>query len=440
MRFLTALTLIGLTILVGCNDDSDTAAQRSEAETPVSEQAVEQQQRFTGSLTYRARIALAPDSEVVLELRDPEAASPADALRAETRFSLDGRQVPISFDWPVVVEPEYSGTAYQFRAGIREGGRLAWLSEPINLELTAGPTELGELMLMPYRSSAFSSVMQCGGLQISVGYEGTTLVLEAAGETYSLLPVVAASGARYEAQADPDTHFWSKGNQAQLSLNGQAYPTCVAPGDIVEPFSAQGNEPFWQLQLDQGQARLQRLDAEAPVSAAYQRGEPSGGILPLQIGEGDNAMQASIKAQLCHDSMTGMPYPHDVELKLATGEQLQGCGGEPARLLQGIEWVVEDVNGGGIIDRSRITLNFLPEGRVAGMASCNNYFAEYRLSGEGLSISSPGSTMKACAPSLMEQEQRVLTALAAVQRFDISADGALILYGDSEQSLTARVQ
>jgi membrane-bound inhibitor of C-type lysozyme len=39
--------------------------------------------------------------------------------------------------------------------------------------------------------------------------------------------VRAASGAKYEAEGDPATTFWSKGDKATLTIRGQALPECT---------------------------------------------------------------------------------------------------------------------------------------------------------------------------------------------------------------------
>lgn len=118
---------------------------------------------------------------------------------------------------------------------------------------------------------------------------------------------------------------------------------------------------------------------------------------------------------------------------------LAGCSGDPARLLQSGEWVVEDINAAGIIDRSRVSLNFGSDGRVNGRASCNNFMGEYRLTGEGLTIEAPATTRKICAPALMEQEQRVLHNLQTLHSFDFDETGALVLRS-LDGSLKARLE
>ncbi len=110
----------------------------------------------------------------------------------------------------------------------------------------------------------------------------------------------------------------------------------------------------------------------------------------------------------------------------------------PAAPLVGGEWVVEDINGGGVIDNSRASLTFGDDSRVSGRGSCNNYSAEYTLTGEGLSFSRAAATLRACAPALMDQERKFFDTLAKVSRFSINETGALILTTPEGGKILAR--
>jgi heat shock protein HslJ len=101
-----------------------------------------------------------------------------------------------------------------------------------------------------------------------------------------------------------------------------------------------------------------------------------------------------------------------------------------AGLLTEREWVVEDIAGGGIIDRSRVTLNFDAEGRVSGRSSCNRYTAGYQQQGYRLSFAPAAATKMACADSLMNQEQKFFRVLGAISSFRIDDTGALMLEGE----------
>lgn len=107
---------------------------------------------------------------------------------------------------------------------------------------------------------------------------------------------------------------------------------------------------------------------------------------------------------------------------------LLGCASDSPVLQQDSTYVVEWIGERPLIDRSHLSITLGKDGRAYGNAGCNHWFASYQLSGQQLSFSQAGSTRKACAPSLMEQEQRFLQALNQVQRWDISAINQLRLW------------
>ena len=202
-------------------------------------------------------------------------------------------------------------------------------------------------------------------------------------------------------------------------------------------FRAKGNEPSWLLDIEGGEMTLislygmKRLVTPTPPpqrTAAFTRYAATADGTDLTV---------TVFERLCRDTMTGMPHPNAVEV-LLDGGKLTGCGGDPASLLQGREWIVEDVNGAGLIDGSRATLSFGDNGRVSGRASCNSYTGQYSLSGEGLTVSNTAGTMMACAPPLMRQEDLFLGVLRDVRRFDFRPDGALLLQTDDRRTITAR--
>lgn len=106
--------------------------------------------------------------------------------------------------------------------------------------------------------------------------------------------------------------------------------------------------------------------------------------------------------------------------------------------LVGKAWIVEDIGDRGVIDDARATLLFGHDGRVAGDTSCNRYFADYEIDGQTLKIGYAGVTKRACAPAVMNQEQRFLEVLNAVDSFRIDPTGALILSTPAGETITAR--
>jgi heat shock protein HslJ/uncharacterized lipoprotein YbaY len=387
-----------------------------------------------GSLTYTARIALPPDSRAVVELRDESV--PAMPVVGEQRMDLKGAQVPIPFRLSVDRTGITPGHRYAVRGAITSAGQASWVFDPMQIDAAKPGIDVGVVTLKPFQALAFSTVFYCGDARVEVGFRDGAMRMRVLNQTVDLRQAVSASGARYEAVDDPRTSFWNKGRRATLVVRGREFPECIE-GEPSLPLRASGNEPGWRLDIapsgmtliaDAGVTRLESSLAEQTRIAEGMRYGARGGT---------SEITADVVDRLCRDSMTGMPHPYSVTVT-TSGRVLRGCGGEPAALLRGGEWVVEDLDGGGIIDSSRATVQFGDNGRVSGRASCNTYTAHYALSGEGISVRDPVVTQRACAPSLMVQEERFLTTLRGVRSFDFTSDGALVLKADGKRLIKAR--
>lgn len=90
--------------------------------------------------------------------------------------------------------------------------------------------------------------------------------------------------------------------------------------------------------------------------------------------------------------------------------------------LAGTVWQAEDIDSGGIIDNSHITVQITADGRIAGSSGCNRYFGALSVDAAAFLVDGLGSTRKACAPALMQQEQRFLKALQETRRFERDGD------------------
>jgi heat shock protein HslJ len=97
-------------------------------------------------------------------------------------------------------------------------------------------------------------------------------------------------------------------------------------------------------------------------------------------------------------------------------------------ILEGTVWQVEDIDSGGIIDQSMITMDFSEDGRIVGSTGCNRYFGDAAIARDVLSLGGIGSTRRACTPALMDQEQRFLNALNDSARFAIDKEAWLVVY------------
>lgn len=113
--------------------------------------------------------------------------------------------------------------------------------------------------------------------------------------------------------------------------------------------------------------------------------------------------------------------------------------------LEGMRWVlVSYLNAAGetvdaLADRE-VTAEFgIEAGRMGGNAGCNTYFAGYTVDGANLTISEAGSTMMACEPvEVMQQEAEFLAALGSAATFVIDGDRLQIANAAGATALTFR--
>ena len=416
------------------------------AAEPVAAQPSDEEAKMTvisGEMTYRQRIALPANAVAVAELRAGEAET--GTLVAEQRIELGGKQVPVPFSIEADSAKIIAGEDYYVRAAIAVDGAYSWVSPPAPVDLSDGDAAIGTLLLAQNTALAFASSYACGDKQVSIGIKGDVMTLQIDGESFALHPVVTSSGSKYEATGDASTYFWTKGDSALLSLHGVAYPECVIRGEndgaaqdekgAGRAYKARGNEPGWSLSITDTMIVLLADYGERRIAAPKPAPEEGDGFTRYAVPAEE--LIVTIEHKPCADDATGMPYPDRVSVALGD-RAFNGCGGEPASLLTGGEWVVEDIDNGGVIDSSRATLNFGEDGRVSGRGSCNTYSAPYTLTGEGLSFGNAAATLKACAPALMMQEQRFFDALSSVVRFEIDETGALILFAPDGRRLLAR--
>lgn len=89
-------------------------------------------------------------------------------------------------------------------------------------------------------------------------------------------------------------------------------------------------------------------------------------------------------------------------------------------------WDLSAIEGLPVVEGSPAFVEFTAEGRFVGNAGVNHLGASYTLDGSALTLSPIASTMMAGPEPLMQQEQRMTTALARVRSATVEA-GALVL-------------
>lgn len=277
---------------------------------------------------------------------------------------------------------------------------------------------------------------RCGERRVELRHFGELATLGVDGKVFTLRPERSASGMRMVAVDDARTGIWVKGNSALLSLAGVEQPECrrVAERPL---FRAVGNEPAWRLDIGAQGLELIADDGASRAFASAPLVVEAEGLRSYQATSAGGELEALVFDRVCVDTMSGMTHPNTVEVRWQD-RVLRGCGGDPARLLQGEPWEVVELDGRAVADPARITLGFAAEGRLAGSAACNRYFGSYALSGEGLRLSPLGATRMACEPRAMEEERRFMEVAARVSGFAIAADGGLELRAGERVVMRAR--
>jgi len=128
----------------------------------------------------------------------------------------------------------------------------------------------------------------------------------------------------------------------------------------------------------------------------------------------------------------------------APGQGEGEATGNGASALQGTRWVLvsyRDAAGeiaDALADRE-VTAEFGADGQMGGNAGCNSYFAAYTVDGRALTIGQAGSTMMACMPeTVMQQEAGFLAALQSAATYAIAGDTLTLSDAAGDTALTLR--
>lgn len=207
--------------------------------------------------------------------------------------------------------------------------------------------------------------------------------------------------------------------------------------DII--FEMRGNEPFWRAEVAATEVYLHRMgEAEARYSIKQQPAPGPRQIYQLQAMNERSTALVTVDQMLCHDSMSGMPYPQQVLWSTEQGEVLRGCAGHPSALLVGSEWHITALQGVAVAADINATIQFDDTGAVFGSSGCNRYTGGYQLTGENLQFSQFASTRMACAQAHMQFEDQLLSKFAQVTGFTFDDAGYLQILLSDGGSISAR--
>ncbi|MDE4907686.1 META domain-containing protein [Methanogenium marinum] len=161
----------------------------------------------------------------------------------------------------------------------------------------------------------------------------------------------------------------------------------------------------------------------------------------MMAGPEDAMMQESKYLKLLNETASFTIEDDELKLYDSDGTVLLVFEKIPpvtAESLKGKEWVLTSYNNGNeaivsVIAGTEITLDFDEEGRIAGSAGVNRYFASYEAGGDALTFGVTGSTMMAGPEDAMMQETTYLKLLNETASFSGVGD-ELKLY-DSDKTV-----
>ena len=101
--------------------------------------------------------------------------------------------------------------------------------------------------------------------------------------------------------------------------------------------------------------------------------------------------------------------------------------------LPGTKWELVSLNGATPVEGTIVTLFFATDNKAGGNAGCNTYNTTYKVDGSSLTFDQAMSTMMACEPAIMDQEQAYLQALGNTRSYSGAADKLVLKDGSGKE-------
>lgn len=117
------------------------------------------------------------------------------------------------------------------------------------------------------------------------------------------------------------------------------------------------------------------------------------------------------------------PIPDEKRADVAAQAEIE----QATVTLWGTAWRLESLAGAEVLDGAQATLQFPSEGHASGNGSCNRFNGVVTVEGNTIRFGGLAATRKACAETLMRQEDAYFAALRKAERFEVDGE-ALRIY------------
>ncbi|MEX2151319.1 MAG: META domain-containing protein [Steroidobacteraceae bacterium] len=249
-------------------------------------------------------------------------------------------------------------------------------------------------------------------------FAAAALALSACAERKTPVPVrpattEAALPAGPAEQASFVNKVWQVAESAQVA---QRSIRVFLPDGILVMTSAQSTPAFGAWRIDNGRLTIIEEGREYPTDilalseyAFRVRMHSPGEPVEILFEPAQRIPMASIAAAKPADGATRSEFR------------------QAAISLWGTAWRLESLGGVDVSDSSQATLEFATEGRASGNGSCNRFNGVVTIEGSTIQFGGLAATRKACAESVMRQEDAYLAALHDAERFELEGE-ALRIY------------
>jgi len=430
--------------------------------------------RVSGTVTYRARVALPANAAIHVEIQDVSRQDAAAGFVAGQAIATQGRQVPIPFRVyyrKADIDPRFT---YTLRAAITVEGERRFLTTrqypvitrgaPADVELVLEPADgrksgagddsgrPGPLLVLP---ATYRGIVACAGcpsheLTLNLRADGVFMLRESpvagggdAGKRYGLGRWSLADGGRTLRLAggtEAPRLFAVPDSRRLRMLGSEDQPIEPKAGHDLE--RSPDYEPFSEAFPLRG---LFQYYADAATFTDCE----SGKRLPVAM---QKDYLAAERAYLAAPMAPAAPLLVTLEGRWAQRPKMEGSGTQESLVIEKFAraWPGETCTPRGsdlagtywkltYLERARVAAQpgqrephmvlGAPEGQVQGFAGCNGFFGGYEIRDGGIHFSRMGATMMACAEG-METEDAFLKALAAAERHEIVGEYLLLYQGN----------
>lgn len=197
-------------------------------------------------------------------------------------------------------------------------------------------------------------------------------------------------------------------------------------------FKANGNEPFWSLQIDLKKGMTFRFaggdSVNTPPVAAVRLQDAAASSYRVQTEKG--LLTVIVYDKPCVNDMSGQTLPKTVNVTY-NGKKYNGCGTYLSDYRLNDIWILKSINDEPVDGRKlikglpQLELN-LKENRVEGHTGCNGFGGRLEVTGRYLSFSRLAGTMMACDDGGFETRYYKLLQAKELE-YEI-ADGVLTLH------------